>query len=281
MSCRNRPALWGLLLCLLGSQAAAAERLTLGVQPFLDRSELLRRFAPLADYVGERVGRPVEVRIAQDYEQHIEDIGNDRLDIALLGPAPYVVMRDRYGPKPLLARLEVNGRPELMGHIVVREDSQLRSLEDLRDHGFAFGDPRSTMSSLVPRYLLLRVGIRERDFGFVLRLPGHQDVALAVLSGDVDAGAVKQEVLEAYRAQGLRSIAQSPPISEHLLVARNGLDPALVARLRDSLLEMGQQPEGRRVMQGLQPGVTGLVPVRDEDYASMREVLRWLGPINP
>jgi phosphonate transport system substrate-binding protein len=272
----NRQLLLVLLLSLWAGLPMAAERLILGVQPSLERSELLRRFAPLAHYLGARVGRLIEVRVAQDYEQHIEDVGSDRLDIAFLGPAPYVLMRDRYGAKPLLARLEVDGRPELQGHIVVRNDSQLYTLEDLRDHGFAFGDPRSTMSSLVPRYMLLKAGIRERDFGFVLRLPGHQDVALAVLSGDVDAGAVRQDVLEAFRHQGLRSVAQSLPISEHLFVTRADLDPLLVGQLRQALLEMGQVPDAQPALLALQQRVTGMAPVQDADYTSMREVLRWL-----
>lgn len=265
-----------LLLCVgtLKAGEAAARDLILAVHPYLSYSALQLRFEPLARYLSAGLGRTVKVRIGRDYEEHIDEIGADRVDIAYMGPVSYVRLVQRYGAKPLLARLERRGRATLEGHIVVRDDSALQALNDLRGHSFAFGDPESTMSSVVPQAVLADAGIRPNDLRRVMRFHGHSNVALAVLSGQMDAGAVKAEVYQDFARLGLRSLVQLPGVSEHLFVARADMPPAEVERLRDLLLNLAQAPGGPEVLKAIHPDATGLVPVSDADYDNLRGLLR-------
>jgi phosphonate transport system substrate-binding protein len=88
--------------------ANAQESLKLCIHPYLPATELLIRFTPLADYLGKKIGQPVELKIAQNYQQHIDCAGRDEADISYMGPMPYVKMANTYGRKPLLARLQIN-----------------------------------------------------------------------------------------------------------------------------------------------------------------------------
>ena len=92
-------------------------------------------------------------------------------------------MVELYGRKPLLARLERNGKAVLVGHIVVPEHSPLRNVGELRGKAFAFGDPESTMSSVVPQAVLAAAGISLSDLSRYANYRGHSNVALAVLRG--------------------------------------------------------------------------------------------------
>lgn len=274
-----REALLALVLCILAAPAGAAEAqarppLILGVHPYLPPREVVERFTPLADYLGRELGRRVEVRVGRDYDEHITAIARGAIDIAYLGPAGYVKLVARHGPRPLLARIEVDGRPELRGVIVTAERSDVRTLADLKGRRFAYGDPDSTMSHLVPLYMLISAGVPERALAGHKFLGAHKNVVLAVLAGDFDAGAVKYEVYEEYAGQGLRRLATSPAVSEHLFVASARLPAAEVQRLRRTLLAVGGQPGGPAVMQAIHKGMTGLVPVRDTDYDSLRTILR-------
>jgi len=56
-------------------------------------------------------------------------------------------------------------------------------------------------------------------------LKNHHNVALGVLLGNFDAGAVKEDVFDEYRQQGLKTLKKTPPISEHLFVVRKTLPP--------------------------------------------------------
>lgn len=269
---RALTAVW--LLSFSLAAPAADKALVLAVHPYLPPAEIMQRFTPLAEALARQLGRPVSVRVGGDYQQHIEAIGEDRVDIAFLGPASYLSVVERFGPKPLLARFEVNHAPYLYGVIAVRQDATLRDLRELAHQRFAFGDPDSTMGHLVPRYLLLQAGIPRGLPAIHQFLGSHKNVALAVLAGDFTAGAMKQEVFDEYQPRGLRALARTPGVPDHLFVARNTLPAAEVARLREALLQLHRTPDGAAILDKLHAGLTALVPATDGEYDELRAMVR-------
>lgn len=253
-----------------GSTAEPESPLILGVHPYLSYSALRVRFDPLAQYLTDRLGVPVAVRVGNTYNDHIEEIGQNRIDIAYLGPVGYVQVVNRYGPKPLLARLETNGTVALTGHFIVRDDSPLRQLSDIADRHVGFGDPRSTMSSVLPRAVLKKSGIA---IGQQTRYRSHTSIAIAVLSGQVDAGAVKEEVFQQFKEQGLRSLAPLPSVSEHAFVSRTDLPEPMTAQIRSLLLKLDQSEDGRHALKAIHSQASGLRSVSDADYVPLRELL--------
>jgi phosphonate transport system substrate-binding protein len=272
--------LWGLLTGLFFSQTiqAAPESLILGIHPYLPATEIHTRFQPLADYLGKILGKPIAIRVGRDYEDHIHAVGVKTVDIAFMGPAQYIKLVDEYGQRPLLARLEVNGKPELFGAIVVRQDSPLKTLADIKGHSFAFGDPDSTMSHIVPQGMLQEAGVPLSVLSTYKFLGAHKNVALGVLAGDYDAGAVKMEVLEEYASRGLRLLAKSPGVSEHLLVANPDMPGDQIEALRNALLNLKNAAEGERIMTAIHKGMTAMVPVADADYDSLRKLMHATEP---
>lgn len=259
---------------LLGAGTTRAEdSLTLWVHPYLPATELTRRFSPLAEYLSRKVGLPISIRIQKSYQSHIDHAGKDEADIAYIGPVPYVKIVETYGEKPLLARLLVRGKPVFFGMIIVREDSSIRSLEDLAGRSFAFGDTNSTMSHLVPRYMLKEGGVPVGSLAKHEFLGSHHNVALAVLGGYFDAGGVKEEVYYEYRERGLRMLAKSPPISEHLFIARSSLPAEILEPLREAMLSLHEDAQGAEILTSIKSSVTALVKVDDGDYDSLRKIL--------
>ena len=255
----------------------AGRTLLLGVHPYLSYGELQNRFLPLAHYLSKSLGMTVRVRVGRNYAEHVDEIGNDRIDIAYFGPISYVHMVEKYGSKPLLARLERNGKAALVGHIVVPDNSPLRHVTELRGKAFAFGDPESTMSTVVPQAVLAAAGITLGDLSHYANYRGHSNVALAVLSGQMDAGAIKSEVYEDFSELGLRSLARMPEVSKHLFVARGDMPPLLVEKIRMLLLGIADDPEGMLALKALHRDATGLVPVSDRDYDPLRKLLTMTG----
>ena len=255
----------------------AGQPLLLGVHPYLSYGELQNRFQPLAHYLARSLGVTVKVKVGRDYAEHVDEVGHDRIDIAYLGPIPYVHMVEKHGSKPLLARLERIGKAVLVGHIVVRDNSPLQHVTELRGKAFAFGDPESTMSTVVPQAVLAAAGISLGDLSHYANYRGHSNVALAVLSGQMDAGAIKSEVYEDFSERGLRSLARMPEVSEHLFVARGDMPPLLVEKIRMLLLGIADDPEGMLALKALHRDATGLVPVSDRDYDPLRKLLTMTG----
>ncbi len=257
----------------LSETNAAKQALTLGIHPYMAATELFKRFTPLANYLAHKVGRPVSIKISADYKDHINKVGKDMYDMAYMGPASYVKMTAIFGEKPIVARLEVGGSPVFHGIIFTTKESSIATLGDLKGKRFAFGDPNSTMSHLVPRYMLREAGISVDKLAEHKFLGSHNNVALGVLAGDFDAGAVKEEVFFKYEKQGLKMLAKSPSLSEHLFVARSTLPSATVEALRTALYHLGDDSHGKASMTAIKKQVTGLVPASDGDYDNLRSIL--------
>jgi phosphonate transport system substrate-binding protein len=250
--------------------------LILGVHPYKSAVTLVESYKPLASYLSHKTGRTITVRITRDYSTHIQLIGEDKLDIAYMGPASYVDLVMRYGKKPLLARQAIHGNPTFQGKIVVHRDSTISSLVELVGKRFAFGDSASTMSHLVPRYMLRQAGVTVDRLTKHQFLGSHDNVALAVLAGDYDAGAVKEAVYKKYQARGLKVLATTPALSEHLFVTRSKLPAEVRRTLREALYILKDDPQGPAIMAGIKPGMTAWVPVTDTDYDNLRIILNAL-----
>ena len=256
--------------------ATAAEPLTLWVHPYLPATELIKRFSPLADYLSQKCGQAIVVKVSESYKSHIERVGEERMDLAYLGPASYVKTFNTYGEKTLLARLEVNGSPFFYGMIITRHDSSINTLTDLKGKTFAFGDPNSTMSHLVPLHMLQEAGITIDAFNKTAFLGSHNDVALGVLGGYYDAGGVKEGVYYNYRERGLKLLATSSPVSEHLFVARKDISQSTIDILRQAMFQLKDE----KILSSIKSSVTGLVPVKNEDYEYLFSVMRQLNSLS-
>lgn len=262
--------LLGIYLILTSSLVQAAEILTLGIHPYKSSTKLINAYTPLAEYLSSELGVEVKIQIAPDYDTHVKRIGKDEVDIAYMGPASYVAMVDQYGKKPIIARQFVNGIPTFQGKIISRRDSKFNMLSDLNGARFAFGDQRSTMSHLVPRYMLIEGKVKLDSFKF---LGSHDNVALGVLSGDYDAGAVKEAVFYKYRKKGLKTIATTPALSEHLFVSSSTMNKDLYQAICQAFYKIDKVPQGKFIMTSIKKGISSFGPASDQDYDNLRIIL--------
>jgi phosphonate transport system substrate-binding protein len=105
-------------------------------------------------------------------------------------------------------------------------------------------------------------------------LKNHDNVALAVLIGEFDAGAVKEETFQKFAPKGARALVMTPPIPEHLFVTSSRQTPDTVEALRAALLGIVRKPEGLRALRSIKDSGTNLVPVDDRDYDLLRKILK-------
>jgi phosphonate transport system substrate-binding protein len=264
------------LISIFSGMAYAEEPLVLGVHPYKTSSKLLKAYTPLANYLAKAIGRPIRVEISRDYKTHIDRIGRDELDIAYMGPASYVKLVAEFGEKPILARQVVNESPTFQGKIVVRQDSPIKTLHELKGKRFAFGDPGSTMSHLVPRFMLWQSGVSAEQLATYKFLGSHDNVALAVLANDYDAGAVKEAVYYKYKNRGLRALATTPALSEHLFVSSSRMPVQVIEALRAAFFALKDDPQGESIMSGIKKGITAYQSATNADYDNLREILTQL-----
>lgn len=256
------------------AQAQEEAPLTLGIHPYLPEHDLQARFAPLAEYLSRQLNRKVIIKISRSYDSHIENAGNNHYDISYIGPASYINLTKSYPQPRLLGRLEVNGKPYFNGYIITRSDSGIDNLAQLKGKRFAFGSPNSTMSYLVPKYMLEQAGVPLESLGNYEFQGDHKNVALGVLLGEFDAGAVKEEIYFEFRDKGIKAIGKSPDISEHLFIASSNLSIDLVKKIQAILFSLSTTDDGMTVLHAIKPSVTGIVPVHNNDYNVLRQIIK-------
>lgn len=263
-----------ILFCLaMVSSSVSQTTLTLAVHPYLSYQQIEERFTPLAEYLESKTGYKIELRIGTEYLEHINEIGNDKVDLAFLGPVGYVTTVEHYGQKPLLATLCI-GSTLFTGKIIIREDNnRIKTLSDLGDNHFAFVDPNSTMGYIIPLYMLLKQANVSKVLKHYKFLGSHENVALGVLSGDFEAGAVKDEIYLEYKDFGLKVLASTPAIPEHIFITRRNLPPKIIQKIKNALLELSGTETGRSILKNIKQSCIGLTEVKDSDYDGLKSIM--------
>jgi len=254
------------------STSTAHEGYVLAVHPYDTPSRLYRRYQPLCDYLGTQLGKPVRLYIAKSYEDQVRKITNGEVDFAYMGPTPYLRAHDHYG-KQTPSRVEIiAGESPYTGVIIVRTDSSIHDIGDLREHTFAFGSPKSLASHYAARDLLSNSGLSLADLKDYDFLGRHERVVLAVLHGDYDAGATTRGIAELYmdREPGLRIIANTHPLPPLTIVARPDLDSEIYAAVQNALLNPGIDGYEAFLAIGSE---TTFERVKDSDFNTARAIV--------
>jgi len=261
----------------LAQQAAADEHpkaeLTFGVYAADKPTVVYRQFLPMLEALQVELSRTldapasVELRIFKTYDAAQDALAQGSVDFVRFGPSSYILVKARQPDVTLLAMEQNDGAKTFKGMIVVRKDSPIRTIADLRGKRFAFGDESSTIGRYLAQLQLVNAGITAKDLKHHAFLGRHDRVFAAVEVGDFDAGAVKENTFEKQNAKGtLRVLAQFDNVTKPW-VARARLNARVAEALRTSLLGM----KDPAVLADF--GVTGFLPATDADYDPIRQAM--------
>jgi phosphonate transport system substrate-binding protein len=276
-------ALW-VILCLLGcgESGKSAKVLRVGFVPAEDAQQVMQNAQPIVDILQKELGMEIQPFVAADYTGVVEALRVNKLDVAFLTPASYVLAKNEANVKVVL-KSERKGIASYYAAIITRADSGIQRLEDLRGKTFAFGDALSTTGNIFPRKMFKERGIDPvRDFKQILYSGGHDATVLAVLNGKVDAGATyanspdsddtawMRYLKDPKDVKKIRAIAFSEPIPADNLVINGNLDEAIAKKVEEIFLQLSRDPKGKQMMRDLYQ-IDGFVPATDRDYDSVRQ----------
>jgi phosphonate transport system substrate-binding protein len=267
-----------------GRPAGAQTSLHLVLTPSQKPTDLLVAGEAFGAALGKLVGVPIRVTVASDYAAVVEALRNKTADLAFVHPAGYV-LANREAKAMIVAKDQWHGNTSYTSRIYVRKDSGVKTLEDLRGKTIAFVDPSSASGYVYPMVLLIEKGlVRNRDpktFFKEFVFAGSHDAGLqALLNGHVDAFASFDQAREQYlkdpaQRERLIFVAESAPIPEGGIAARDGLDPALFAKVRTALLSM-KGPAYAPLLKQLYD-IDGFEPAEDREYDPVRAAMDLLG----
>ena len=271
-----------------GDSGKATKILRVGFVPAEDAQQVMQNAQPIVEILRKQLGMEVQPFVATDYTGVVEALRVNKLDIAFLTPASYVLARDEANVRVVL-KSERKGIPFYYAAIIVRADSGIKDLDDLRGKSFAFGDSLSTTGNVIPRQMFKARGIDPvRDFKQILYSGGHDATVLAVLNGKVDAGATyanspdgndtawMRYLKDSEEVKKIRAIAFSEPIPADNLVISANLDEDLAKKIEMTFIALSRDPAGKRMLRELYQ-IDGFVPATDKDYDSVRRAFAEAG----
>ncbi|AKJ96244.1 phosphonate ABC transporter substrate-binding protein [Thioalkalivibrio versutus] len=257
------------LLLPLTAQATADDELVFGSVAMDIPAQMLSRLEPFTEYLAGTLERDVNLRLSSSMPDAIREIVEGRSDIAYLTPVAYIRANQRGGVEPL-ARTITKGEDSFRLMIVVAEDSPLQSPEELAGKRFAFGDE----AALLQRAAVVDSGIELADLGAYHFLGHYDNIVRGVISGDFDAGILKDTAAYRWEGNGIRILHASPALPPYVIAARAGLDPALQDRIRAALLTASpDDPASGPAMRALDENYDGFAPVSDADYDVVRGLI--------
>ncbi|OSM06906.1 putative phosphonate ABC transporter periplasmic phosphonate-binding protein [Magnetofaba australis IT-1] len=270
-----------LLALLIGVGApppvqAMEEPLVMGVFPRRNAKATYRMFSPLASYLETMLKRPVRLETGKDFPTFWKKVEERALDLVHFNQLHYIRAHDKFGYDAILMNEEF-GESTLSGSLVVRANSGIRTLDDLRGKTILFGGGRSAMMSFVaPRYLLMQAGLKESDYisKYALNPP---NAALSVAHHQAEAAGIGQVVLRLPTVTSriepgqLTTLAVGDPLPHLPWAVKSDMPSELQRRIQKLMVDLAGTAAGRKVLASA--GLTALLAAEDGDFDPHRKMI--------
>jgi phosphonate transport system substrate-binding protein len=151
----------------------------------------LKRYDSFQKLLQEKLNMPIKMFPAADYSGVMQGFAAGQLDATEFSPAAFAgTWLDCQCVEPVVVPQEKDGSIFYIAAMVVRKDSGINSIDDMKGHSLAFTDPNSASGYLIPAATLRAKGIDLADGKYFSRTGfsgGHEQGVIAVLNRQYDA----------------------------------------------------------------------------------------------
>jgi len=247
----------------------------------------------------EQQGLPFDYILFSNYERQVEAQFAGRIHVAWNSPLAWIES-ERIAAATGRRAEAIAMRDtdcDLTSVVVVRAESPLRTIADLKGSRIGVGADDSPQATLIPLSFLSREGIEPgKDFE-VLRfdklrgkhgdhIGGERDAARALVRGDAEAACMIDGNHLLFSREGTfppgstRVLAVTPPYDHCNFTALDGAPTLLVDRFRELLLGMSYADPAVRLLLDLE-GLKQWRAGRTEGYALLNEAVDRFGSVEP
>jgi len=251
------------------------DTLVMGFVPLIDGDKLVDSVKPLSEILTKAIGKKVEVFTATNYVGVVEAMGSSKVDFGIIPPFAYILANKESGAQVILKALNKHNKSFYRSEFVVRKESKINSLEDLKGKRVAFVDPSSSSGYLYPGAYLKKNGIDiEKDIQIVYS-GGHDKSIQLLLNGDVDLIAIFEGARKKYQKE-FTNVLEDTKIfgySENIpyisVTVRGDMDEKTKKEIKEGLLKGLNSKEAKEITSKLF-SIYGFEEATDSDFDSIR-----------
>jgi phosphate/phosphite/phosphonate ABC transporter binding protein len=256
----------------------ACADLKLGLTPRLNASQMLEMFSPLAEYLSKETGEKVILVIPKDFDTFKEMVLTGQVDLAFANPLHYIQLKEADPSlEPLAISAEKDGT-KFRGIVMVRKDSGIEKITDLKGKRISSVEKTATVGYLFQMLTIHKAGLDvHKD---IISLPfakKHSNVAMAVFNRAADAGCIRENDLPKMKdfidVSQVRIIGYTDYVPQWPLISTKQVSKETAEKIKIGLLKLKPNSAEAQPVVGAAK-LTGFAPVSDKDYDDFRQAVK-------
>ncbi len=261
--------------------------------PNNNTSELEAKYKPLAKYLSDKLGVPVEYVPSADYNASVDGFTNGDILLCWFGGLTGVQAREKVKDARVIACGKVD--PQFHSYFIANKSLGLEKSTSfptaLKGKKFTFGSPNSTSGRLMPEYFIRKnTKLSPKEFfGAEMSFSGqHDKTAALVQAGTFDAGAIDYTTYDRLVAahakdpsKGIdpdvcRIVWVTPNYPDYHFCAHPAIEEAFGKGFTDKLQAALIEIKDPELLKGMDRP-DGLIAAKNSDFDALRSVAVEIG----
>jgi len=250
--------------------------------PSGDTQEIVASGDEIAKMISDKTGLVISANVGTDFAAVREAMGAGKAHIGWLNTFNYVLAHEKFGVDVALVTVRF-GLTTYTGQIIVRADSGITTLADLKGKVMCWVDPNSTSGYIIPRIMLKANGVDpDTDFAQQVEAGSHNNVVTQVYNGDCDAGATYVDARSSIETdfpdvkEKVAVLATTSDIPNDTVSFTKDFPTDLRDQIVTALLDIAATDEGKEALNTLY-SIEGLEKTEDSFYDVFRAELSKAG----
>lgn len=263
---------------------SSSEPVKMAVISLASPSKIYQQWQAFSDYLSAKIGREVEIVVPRGFKKIKQAVEKKEVDIFYVNSHVFYKLKKK-GKAVAIAQMQnLSGSTVSNSVMFVRNDSDIKSLKDLKGEKVAFVSPMGAGGYLAPRATFYKQGIKtktetEEQFTKNLTSSIHK-----VLLGNVKAGTMCglnfKLMSDRMDAGDLRIIATSDDYPENAFGARPELSKEFREKISSVIIGMYDDAKGRKVLDAMNGMKIKKFVAYDENSEELTEYLLESGEFN-
>jgi ABC-type phosphate/phosphonate transport system substrate-binding protein len=269
---------------LIGASYAdeVKDNITIAILPCSDVVMTFKKFHPLTAYLKQESRFDIRTVVPRNFAEFEMAIKNGEIDFAFQDPHTYARIASLYDKSSLIRALTREGTTVQYGVVIVRRDSNIKTLQDLRKKIVMFGPRLSATKWTAAKELFEKNGINlDKDLKAYSHGGCCEDIAFNVYLRAVDAGIVCDHFLvghpEKQKELGVEAnqmivVSRTEAVPTRVFAARKGIVTGMVTTVNQALLRLDKnKPAHAKILYNAEIG--GFQKSKDRDYDGIRTLI--------
>lgn len=262
------------------------KELTIQFVPSQNADTLEAKAKPLEKLLSKELDIPVKVSVSTNYNTIVEAMKSKKVDVGFLPPTAYTLAHDQKAADVLLQaqRYGVNkdgsNNDKLVksykSQFVVKKDSGIKSLKDMKGKKIALQDVTSTAGYTYPVAELLKESINPINDMKITNVKGHDQAIIALLNGDVDVAVTFQDARNIVKKdqpnvfKDTEVVELTEDIPNDTISVRSDMDDKFRDKLKKAFKDIAKTKEGHKIVSEVYSH-EGYVDSKDSEFDIVRE----------